>query len=89
MAAAAPGRFAISFARAHAGEKVATVGGSNVLCGAIDAAAANGILAHSDETDDDAPMGTHPGAAVVPAALATGEQFGAAGPRFVRSVTLG
>jgi 2-methylcitrate dehydratase PrpD len=85
----APGRFAIAFARAHAGEKIATVAGSNVVCGAIDAASANGILAHSDETDDYAPMGTHPGSAIVPAALATGEQFGADGMKFARSVTLG
>jgi 2-methylcitrate dehydratase PrpD len=85
----APGRFAVAFARTHAGEKIATVAGSNVLCGAIDAAAANGTLAHSDETDDYAPTGTHPGAAIVPAALATGEQFGIDGTRFVRAVTLG
>jgi 2-methylcitrate dehydratase PrpD len=84
-----PGRFAIAFARAHMGEKIATVAGSNVVCGAVDAALANGILAHSDETDDYAPMGTHPGSAIVPAALATGEQFGMDGVRFLRSVTLG
>lgn len=85
----APGHFAIAFARLHQGEKIATVAGSNVLCGAIDAAAANAILAHSDETDDYVPMGTHPGSAIVPAALATGEQFGTDGMRFLRSVTLG
>jgi 2-methylcitrate dehydratase PrpD len=85
----APGRFAIGFARAHAGERIATVVGSNTLCGTTDAAAANGILGHSDETDDYAPTGTHPGSAIVPAALATGEQFGADGMRLVRSVTLG
>jgi 2-methylcitrate dehydratase PrpD len=84
-----PGQVAIRFARAHAGEKVATVVGSNVVCGAMEAALANGMLAHSDETDDYAPAGTHPGSAVVPATLATGEQFGIDGTRFVRSVTLG
>ena len=47
-----PGKVAIAFARARGGEKVATVAGSNVVCGAIDAAFANGMLAHSDETDD-------------------------------------
>src|ERR1700687_1094534 len=85
----APGRVAIQFTRARGGEKVATVAGSNVVCGAIEAAFANGMLAHSDETDDYAPIGTHPGSAVVPAALATGEQFGIDGPSFVRSGTLG
>jgi 2-methylcitrate dehydratase PrpD len=84
-----PGQVAIRFARAHAGEKVATVVGSNVVCGAMEAALANGMLAHSDETDDYAPVGTHPGSAVVPATLATGEQFAIDGTRFVRSVTLG
>lgn len=86
----APGRFAIKFAHAHTGENVATVVGSNVVCGAIEAALANGILAHSDETDDShAPSLSHPGCAIVPAALAAGEQFGVAGMRFLRSVTLG
>jgi 2-methylcitrate dehydratase PrpD len=84
-----PGQVAIRFARAHAGERVATVVGSDVVCGAMEAALANGMLAHSDETDDYSPVGTHPGSAVVPAALATGEQFGIDGARFVRSVALG
>jgi 2-methylcitrate dehydratase PrpD len=84
-----PGKVAIQFARARGGEKVATVAGSNVACGAIDAAFANGMLAHSDETDDYAPVGTHPGSAVLPAALAVGEQLGSDGVRFVRAVTLG
>lgn len=85
-----PGRVALKFARAHAGEKVATVVGSDILCGAIEAALVNGMLAHSDETDDShAPSHSHPGCAVVPAALAAGEQFGIDGNRFMRAVTLG
>ena len=35
------------------GEKTATIVGTNILCGPIEAALANGVLAHSDETDDD------------------------------------
>ena len=85
----APGQFALTYARAHTGEKIATVAGSNVVCGVIDAATANGILAHSDETDDYAPMGTHPGSAVVPAVLALGEQSGIDGMRFLRAIALG
>ncbi len=51
---------------------------------------ANGMLAHSDETDDShAPSHSHPGCAVVPAALAAGEQFGIDGTHFLRAVTLG
>src|SRR6202453_4360818 len=86
----APGRFAINFARAHSAEKVATVASSDVLCGAIEAAFANAMLAHSDETDDShAPSESHPGASIVPAALASGEQFNIDGPRFLRAVALG
>ena len=85
-----PGRAAIQFARAYGGEKVATVAGSNVLCGAIEAALANGVLAHSDETDDShAPSQCHPGCAIVPAALAAGEHFGVDGTQFLRAVALG
>lgn len=84
-----PGRAAIQFARAYGGEKVATVAASNVLCGPIEAALANGVLAHADETDDSWPGGWHPGCNVVPAALATGEQFGISGPQFLRAVALG
>ena len=85
-----PGRVALQFARAHSGERVATVASCDVLCGPIEAAMANGMLAHSDETDDShAPSHSHPGCAVVPAALAAGEQFGIDGMRFLRAVALG
>ena len=85
-----PGRMAIDFARSYGGEKTATVVASKILCGPIEAALANGQLAHSDETDDDFTTGgAHPGCAVVPAALATGEQFGISGTHFVRAVALG
>src|SRR5215831_6727798 len=57
-----PGQFAIRFARANGGERIATVAGSNVVCGPIEAALANGMLAHSDETDDTHPPSqSHPG----------------------------
>ena len=86
----APGRMAIEFARAYGGEKIATVVASRVVCGPIEAAIANGMLAHSDETDDDFTTGgAHPGCAVVPAALASAEQFGIRGTHFLRAVALG
>jgi len=85
-----PGRHAIQFARAYGGQKVATVAASDVLCGPIEAALVNGMLAHADETDDShAPSQSHPGCAVVPAALAAGERFGVDGTHFLRSVALG
>jgi 2-methylcitrate dehydratase PrpD len=85
-----PGRMAIDFARSYGGEKVATVVASQILCGPIEAAFANGELAHSDETDDDFTTGgAHPGCALVPAGLAAGELFGISGTHFLRAVTLG
>src|ERR1700684_1150018 len=86
-----PGRDAIQFARTYGGgQKVATVVASKTLCGPIDAAFANGELAHSDESDDDYTAGgAHPGCAVVPAALALAEQPGIDGRHFCRAVTLG
>ena len=85
-----PGRLAIQFARAYGGEKIATVVASSIVCGPIEAAVANGVLAHSDETDDDySGGGAHPGSAVVPASLALGEQFGVSGMHCARAVALG
>jgi 2-methylcitrate dehydratase PrpD len=85
-----PGRLATNFARTYGGEKIATVVASEILCGPIEAAFANGELAHSDESDDDFTTGgAHPGCAVVPAALAVGERFGISGTHFLRAVALG
>jgi 2-methylcitrate dehydratase PrpD len=85
-----PGRAAIQFAREYGGDTGATVAGSPIVCGALEAALANGLLAHSDETDDShAPSHCHPGCSIVPATLAVGETFGSDGARFVRAVALG
>ena len=85
-----PGKFAINFARSYGGERIATVAGSTVVCGPIEAALANGMLAHSDETDDTHPPSqSHPGCSVVPAALAVGEKWSINGERFMRAVALG
>ena len=49
--------------------------GSRILTTAVNAALANGMLAHADETDDShAPSLTHPGCGIVPAALAMAER---------------
>jgi 2-methylcitrate dehydratase PrpD len=85
-----PGRTALQFARAYGGRDVATVVASNFLCGPIEAALTNGMLSHADETDDShSPSQSHPGCAVIPAALAAGEQFGISGTHFLRAVALG
>jgi hypothetical protein len=70
-----PGKIAISFARTLGGVKEACVVGSRIVTGAANAALANGMLAHADETDDShAPSLTHPGCGIVPAALAFAER---------------
>src|SRR5467141_2311190 len=85
-----PGRAALQVAGAYGGKEIATVVASKILCGPIEAAMANGVLAHADETDDShAPSQSHPGCAVVPAALAAGERFGISGTHFLRAVALG
>jgi 2-methylcitrate dehydratase PrpD len=85
-----PGRGALEFARAYGGKEIATVVASKVVCGPIEAAFANGVLAHSDETDDShGPSRSHPGVSIVPAAFAAGEQFAITGAHFIRAVTLG
>ncbi len=85
-----PGKVALNFARNSQGEKTATIAASALLCGPVEAALTNGMLAHSDETDDTHPPSqSHPGCSVVPSALATGERFGASGDRFMRAVALG
>ncbi len=85
-----PGRAAVQFARSYGGKETATVVASNIVCGPIEAALTNGVLAHADETDDShGPSRSHPGVSVIPAALAVGEQFGINGTQFLRAVTLG
>jgi len=85
-----PGRAALEFARAYGGKEIATVVASKIVCGPIEAAFANGVLAHSDETDDShGPSRSHPGVSTVPAGFASGEQYEISGARFIRAVTLG
>jgi 2-methylcitrate dehydratase PrpD len=84
-----PGRAALRFADAYGGAAVSTVVASTKVCGPIEAAMVNGVLAHADETDDSWPSGWHPGCAVVPAALAMGEQFGISGSHLLRAIALG
>jgi len=85
-----PGRAGLKFAREYGGKPVATVACDTLLIGPIEAALVNGTMAHADETDDTlAPGPWHPGSNVVPAALATAEQFGVSGAHFLRAVVLG
>jgi 2-methylcitrate dehydratase PrpD len=85
-----PGQAALNYIRAHGGKGSATIVGSTLTAAPGDAALANGVMAHADETDDSHNASrSHPGCAVVPAALATGEELGIDGARFLRAVALG
>ena len=85
-----PGRLAINYVRAERSSGPATVVGSPFSTSAVQAALANGMSAHADETDDSHAGGRcHPGCAVVPAALAAAELAGRDGPSLLRATALG
>jgi 2-methylcitrate dehydratase PrpD len=85
-----PGRLARKYAMTWAGPGEAQVAGSRLLVSAADAAMANGMMAHADETDDSNAFSlTHPGCGVVPAALAVAEKTDATGITFLRGVVAG
>ncbi len=75
---------------ASAGKPEATVMTAGRVTSAWDAALANGAFAHALELDDDHRIAVlHPGAAVVPAALAAAEAAGATGLTFLRALLVG
>lgn len=85
-----PGKKAISFVRSLGGARQACVTGSRIVTTAANAALANGMLAHADETDDShAASLTHPGCGIVPAALAMAERERRNGTALLRAVALG
>ncbi|THD60929.1 MAG: MmgE/PrpD family protein [Bradyrhizobium sp.] len=85
-----PGQAAQRYIREHGGNGTATVVGSALIAAPLDAALANGVMAHADETDDSHNESrSHPGCSIVPAALAVGEQQGIDGTALLRAVTLG
>lgn len=85
-----PGQAALRYIGAHAGKGSATIAGTALTAAPVDAALANGVMAHADETDDSHNASrSHPGCSIVPAALAAGEELGVDGTRFLRAVTLG
>lgn len=85
-----PGHAARRFASLHAGLGRVPIVGMKGLFSAADAALVHGMMAHADETDDSHNRSrTHPGCAVVPAALAVAQALGCSGSRFLQSVALG
>jgi 2-methylcitrate dehydratase PrpD len=86
----APGQAAQRYVRTFSGKGNSTVAATTFTASPVDAALANGLMAQADETDDSHNASrSHPGCAVVPAALAVGEELGIDGARFLRAVTLG
>lgn len=85
-----PGEVAVKYARLQGGTPEATVAGSDVVTNAVNAALANGMTAHADETDDSHfKSRSHLGCAVIPAALAMSEKEGRSGLDMLKAVTLG
>ena len=85
-----PGRMAVTYIQGLGGNPEASIIGSSVRTTAVNAALANAMCAHADETDDFEPVTkAHPGCSAVPAALAVAEQEGRSGQDMMRAVALG
>lgn len=85
-----PGVMATQFIRTQGGTPEASVLASDIRTTAINAALANGMLAHADESDDFEPTTkAHPGSSIVPAALAMAEKDHRPGMEMIRAVALG
>ena len=85
-----PGKTVTAYVRTLGGKPEAGVIGTRIMTSAANAALANGMLGHADETDDTHPPTlTHPGTSVVPAALAIGERNRLTGEAALRAIVLG
>lgn len=86
-----PGHLALRYARSQRGVRESTIVGSgNIMAPAATAALVNGILAHADETDDTHwSSRTHPGCAIIPAALSMAEKENSDGQTFLNAVVAG
>ena len=84
------GRLAADYVSRFAGAPKARIAGTGLRGSAIDAAFANAMSAHADETDDSHLAGRfHPGCAIVPAALAVAEAEDRSGTKLLRAIVLG
>lgn len=85
-----PGELAARYVDSLGGKPQATVIGSSIVTSAVNAALANAMSAHADETDDTNPVGpVHLGCSAVSSALATAELTDRNGRDLLRAVTLG
>jgi 2-methylcitrate dehydratase PrpD len=84
------GELAARYVDSLGGKPQAMVIGTGIMTSSVNAALANAMAAHADETDDTNPIGpVHLGCSALPAALATGELAGRSGRDLLRAVTLG
>ena len=84
------GKMAARYVESLGGKPQATVIGTSILTSSVNAALANGMAAHGDETDNSHLRGRfHPGCGIVPAALATAELAERSGNDVLRAVALG
>ena len=85
-----PGVLARQYIAQQGGPEEAQVVGSSMVASAVNAAIANGMMAHADETDDsNGSAGIHPGCAILPAAMAIGERENVNGSDLIKAVVLG
>jgi 2-methylcitrate dehydratase PrpD len=85
-----PGKTASAYVRTLGGKPEAGVVGTRIVTSAANAALANGMFGHADETDDTHPPTlTHPGTSVVPAAFAIAERDRLPGKIVLRAIVLG
>lgn len=84
------GRKAVEFVSGQGKSGEALVLGTDLMTTAINAAMANGMSAHADETDDSHALSlSHPGCAIIPAALAAAERRQSSGRDLLRAVIAG
>lgn len=85
-----PGKRAFQYIKTLGGTKEASVIGTRIETTAVNAALANGMFAHADETDDSHQGSiTHPGASVVSAAMAVAQRNHESGLALLRAVVVG
>ncbi|MFQ6028966.1 MAG: MmgE/PrpD family protein [Dehalococcoidia bacterium] len=84
------GEMAIKYVGLQGGTPESSVLATDLKTSAVNAALANGMFGHADETDDFEPVTkAHPGCSVVPAGLALAEREGSSGEELLRAVVLG
>ena len=85
-----PGKRGVAYVKSLGGRAEAGVIGTRIVTSVLQAALANGMSGHADETDDThPPTRTHPGTSVIPAALAIAERDHRSGRDFLRAMVIG